>query len=72
MRALGGYSLAVLEQSSLEHPEEAVMGLASVTENTDLKAAKLPGVIPSAGLMLIGYAADGGRLRVSWFDHARV
>jgi hypothetical protein len=72
MRALGGYSLSVMEQWSLENPDEKIMGLASVTENDALNAAKLPGVIQSAALMLIGYTAEGGRIRVSWFEHARV
>jgi hypothetical protein len=36
------------------------------------RAAKLPSVILNAALMLIGYTAEGDRIRFSWFEHARV
>jgi hypothetical protein len=72
MFILGGYARHVLEEWSLAHPEEAVLGMASVTSDAGLKAAKMAPILPTSGLMVIGYTSTGGRIRIAWFDHARV
>ena len=72
MFALGGYSREVLEAWSNDHPEEKVLGMASITSFRALSEAKLPGILPGSGLTMIGYTPEGNRIRVAWFDHARV
>jgi hypothetical protein len=72
MFAMGGRARDIVEAWSLEHPEANIAGMASITTDPKLMEAKLPGVLPGSGLMMIGYTPEGNRIRVAWFDHARV
>ena len=71
-RKIAGHSRGVLEQWSYDHPEEAVMGMATVVQNADIQAKSRGAIWRSSGLALVGYSAEGEEIRVAWFDHARV
>ena len=71
-RALTVFSRDLLEQWSLQHPEEKVLGLAAVVENPDLAARLREPVWPTLRLNLAHFLPDGRQLRVAWFAHARV
>ena len=70
--ALTIYARDLLEQWSLEHPEEKVLGLAAVVENPDLAVRLREPVWPTLRLNLAHFLPDGRQLRVAWFAHARV
>ncbi len=64
-------SRALMEQWSLEHPEEGVMGLAAAIESKLLER-HMPSVFWPAALIFMGYMPNGQQLRVAWFKHATV
>lgn len=64
-------SRELMEQWSLEHPEEGVMGLAAAIESK-LLARHMPSVFWPAELIFMGYMPNGQQLRVAWFKHATV
>lgn len=61
-----------VEAWSLENPEEAVMGLATVVQSTDIQAQSRAAVWRSSGLTLVGYSENNEQIRVAWFGHARI
>jgi hypothetical protein len=59
-----------------DHPQEKVLGMATIVESPMLdEVSKIP-FWPNApglnGLVLVGYTSVGRQLRVSWFEHARL
>jgi hypothetical protein len=62
----------VLEQWSLEAPQEKVQGMAAVIQAATLDELKRLPQWPRSGLNLVGYTQDGQQIRVAWFDHARL
>lgn len=60
---------------SQRHPEEKVLGMATIVESSGLDEFSKAPVWQSPGvngLTLIGYTAKGRQIRVSWFEHARL
>ena len=69
-QSLAVYTRDMLAQWSKDHPEEAVVGMATVVESPKLdKLCKLP-VWPASGLTLMGYTENNLQLRIVWFEHA--
>lgn len=69
-RSLAVYSRDLLARWSKDHPEEAVVGMATVVESPKLdEFGKLP-VWPASGLTLMGYTEKDLQIRIVWFDHA--
>lgn len=56
---------------SKEHPEAEVSGFGSVRQSTHLSANFKSPYARTTGAVLIGYAPNGGQVRVRWFDHFR-
>jgi hypothetical protein len=70
---ISGLSREVLEQWSLEHPEEEICGMAANIEASQYRSGKQREPMwPEYGLHLdfVGYTAKGQQLRVAWFKHA--
>ena len=65
------FTRPLIEQWSLEHPEERVKGMGLVLE-ADLGDKGRQPLWPTTGLNLVGYSAHNKQLRVAWFAHARV
>jgi hypothetical protein len=63
-------SKRILEQWSLEHPDEGVKGMGIVLE-AQIDRANEP-VWPRSGLTLAGFTAQGQQIRLAWFAHARI
>lgn len=62
----------LIEQWSLQHPEEKVLGLAALVESPDLAIPLRKPVWPRTGLNLAHFLPDGRQLRIAWFAHARL
>ncbi|HUJ48155.1 MAG TPA: hypothetical protein VLV55_13555 [Rhizomicrobium sp.] len=62
----------VLEAWSLAHPEDEVMGMATIAQTKDAFLGDGPGVFKGSGLTFIGWTANGERMRVAWFEQARI
>jgi hypothetical protein len=71
-RLIASHSRDVLEQWSLEHPEEAVMGMATVHQADLRNNRKSRPVKRGSRMVLVGYTTEGEKILVAWFDHARV
>lgn len=75
MRELNQETLEVMEQWSLDNPDEKVAGLMTTYVADFLnapdrdRAFRLP-VSERMGLIIVGYTADNQQIRVRWFDHA--
>ena len=69
--ALTAFTRDVIEQWSVEHPEERVFGLAAIIESADLRQRQRDPVWPNTRLNLVGHLGDGRQVRVAWFGHAR-
>jgi hypothetical protein len=65
------YCKPLMEKWSAEHPEEEVMGFATVLEAYKAARTREP-YWPATGLTLIRYTPEGYQLRIVWFEHARV
>lgn len=65
-------SLEVLEQWSLENPQENLKGAGVFVQATNLDELKRLPVWPTSRLYLTGYTVDGQQIRVRWFEHARL
>lgn len=61
-----------LEQWSLAHPEEAVMGMITVTQTDAFDTRPQRGILRSSHLGFVGWTAAGNPIRVAWFEHGRV
>ncbi len=71
-RKIAGVAREILEQWSYDHPEEKVMGMATVVTNDDINGKPRGAIWRSSGLVLVGYNDRDEQIRVAWFDHARV
>jgi hypothetical protein len=70
---ISGRSREVLEQWSLEHPEEEICGMAANIEASQYRSGKQREPMwPEYDLNLnfVGYNNKGQQLRVAWFKHA--
>ena len=65
-------TIALLEQWSLDHPEEAVMGVGAIIQSELLVQNRRQAVWPNTKLTFIGFTAQGEQFRVVWFKHATV
>jgi hypothetical protein len=65
------YSRELLEKWSLEHPEEAVMGMGTVTQARELEGLRRA-YMRSTHLGFVGWTREGHPIRIAWFEHARV
>lgn len=65
-------TIALLEQWSLDHPEEGVMGVGAIIQSSLLVQNKRQAVWPNTKLTFIGFTAQGEQFRVFWFQHATV
>lgn len=70
--ALTVFSRDLLEQWSLDHPEEKVLGLAAIVESPDLAGRLRDPIWAETRLNLAHFLPNGRQLRVAWFAHARV
>ena len=62
----------VLEQWSLEHPDEKIMGVGTIVRIRDIdERARLP-VWEPTNLTLVGYTVRGAQIRLAWFKHAKL
>jgi hypothetical protein len=74
-RTFGAYSRQLLAEWSKRHPQEKVLGMATIVESSALDEFskqpvwEAPGMM---GLVLVGYTQKGRQIRVSWFEHARL
>jgi hypothetical protein len=62
----------LIEAWSLANPEEKVMGMATLAQTKDAFLGDGPGVFKGSGLSFVGWTANGERMRVAWFEHARI
>ncbi len=65
------YARELLEKWSLEHPEEAVMGMGSVTQARELESRRRA-FLRSAHLGFVGWTKEGHPIRIAWFEHAQI
>jgi hypothetical protein len=65
------FSRELLEKWSLEHPEEAVMGMGTVTQARELESRRRA-FMRSTHLGFVGWTKDGHPIRIAWFEHAEV
>jgi len=70
--ALFFFTRALIEQWSMEHPQERVAGLGAVLQSPDLAAWEKQPFWPISRFGLIGFAPDGHQIRVSWFEDFRL
>lgn len=70
--ALTVYARDLIEDWSLRHPEEKLLGLAAAVETPDLTIRLREPVWPETRLNLAHFLPDGRQLRVAWFAHARL
>jgi len=63
------YSREVLEQWSLENPDEKVMGLLAVMQAREF-VERYPQIVAPANMAFVGFTQNGYPVRVAWFKHA--
>lgn len=61
-----------LEQWSLAHPEEEVMGMGSVTQAKALDNLSRRAMFRSSRLGFVGWTPAGEQMRIAWFEHGSV
>ena len=62
----------VIEEWSAANPDEKVMAMTTVAQTKDTYLGEGPGVFKDSGLTFVGWTANGERMRVAWFEHARI
>jgi len=62
----------VLEEWSLANLDERVMAMVTIAQTKDAYLGDGPGVFKGSGLTFVGWTANGERMRVAWFEHARI
>ena len=67
-----GVARQILEQWSVDHPEEKLMGIGCIVQSKDLGQKVHQAVWPRSSLALINYTPRGEQMRLSWFKHATV
>lgn len=60
----------LLEQWSLENPQEKVQGVAAFIQAANIDELKRRPVWPKSRMTLVGHTNDGQQIRVVWFEHA--
>lgn len=65
------YSRKVLEQWSLENPNEKVMGLMAILQ-AQAFVQRCPYIVGPANMVFTGFSPAGYPIRVAWFKHARI
>jgi hypothetical protein len=68
---LAEYTLAQMEEWSLQHPEEGIMGLAAIIQARQFVTQR-PSVFWPGQMTFMGYTETGHQIRVAWFKHATV
>ena len=68
---LTDFTRVQMEEWSLQHPEEGVMGLYAVIQGRQLVTQR-PSVFWPAQMTFMGYTDTGHQVRVAWFRHATV
>lgn len=69
---ISAHSLKALEAWSLANPDEDVMGMMAVMENETYKKKSHPHRAPETRLSLAFFNAQGQKIVIGWFDHARL
>lgn len=69
---MGRVSRQVLEEWSLAHPEERVMGMGTAVQTANLDQKKKRPIWKASGLTFVGYSNQGQQIRIAWFDHAEI
>lgn len=64
------FSRDVLEQWSLAHREEKLMGLGTVVQSRLLVENQCEAIWPDTKFVFVGYTPAGYQMRVLWFAHA--
>jgi hypothetical protein len=67
-----GEAQRVLDRWSVEHPEEKLMGVGTVSETKDIGSKLHEAVHQPFGLTLVSYTERGSQFRVAWFRHATI
>jgi len=62
----------LLEQWSLAHPEEEVMGMSTVVQSRALDELSRRAMFRASRLAFIGWTQQGEQMRVAWFEHGRI
>lgn len=63
----------LLQEWSLNHPQEEVLGIGSVTQVKNFPpGARLPAFRPGSRMGFVGWTANGEQFRVAWFEHATI
>ena len=65
------YSREVLEQWSLENPNEKVMGLLAILQAREF-VERYPMIVGPANMAFVGFTQNGYPIRVAWFKHAAI
>jgi hypothetical protein len=68
---LAEFTRLQMEEWSLEHPEEGVMGLAAIIQARQFVTQR-PSVFWPGQMTFMGYTETGHQVRVAWFKHATV
>jgi hypothetical protein len=61
-----------IEAWSAANLDEKVMAMATIAQTKDAHLGDGPGVFKGSGLTFVGWTANGERMRVAWFKHARI
>ncbi len=69
---IAGYSREHLEQWSLAHPEEEVMGMGSVTQAKALDNLSRRAMFRASRLGFVGWTPNGEQMRIAWFEHGAI
>ena len=62
----------LLEQWSLAHPEEELMGMGTVVQSRAIDGLARRAMFRASRLGFIGWTPQGEQMRVAWFEHGRV
>ena len=62
----------VIEEWSAVNPGENVKAMATIAQTQEAHLNDAPGVFDGSGLTFVGWTANGERMRVAWFKHARI
>jgi len=66
------FARETLEAWSAAHPEEAVLGMGSVTQAREFEGRAARMFMRSTHLGFVGWTSTGHPFRIAWFEHAQV
>ncbi|HVZ69197.1 MAG TPA: hypothetical protein VG891_07015 [Rhizomicrobium sp.] len=66
------HSRELLEQWSLAHPEEEVMGMGTVVQSRAIDELARRAMFRASRLGFVGWTPQGEQMRVAWFEHGRI